>query len=71
MAKNANLNEAKTAKKDEFYTQLEDINAEMIHYEEQFKDKIVFMNCDDPTWSNFWRFFHLECQSQSSSPKLS
>lgn len=60
MAKNANLNEAKTAKKDEFYTQLEDINAEMIHYEEQFKDKIVFMNCDDPTWSNFWRFFHLE-----------
>ena len=53
MAKNANLNEAKTAKKDEFYTQLEDINAEMIHYEEQFKDKIVFMNCDDPTWSNF------------------
>ena len=60
MAKNANLNEAKTAKKDEFYTQLEDINAEMIHYEEQFKDKIVFMNCYDPTWSNFCRFFHLE-----------
>lgn len=57
---NEQLNNAKNAKKDEFYTQLEDINAEMIHYEEQFKGKTIFMNCDDPTWSNFWRFFHLE-----------
>ena len=54
------LKNAQTAKKDEFYTQLEDINAEMMHYEKQFKDKVVFMNCDDPTWSNFWRFFHIE-----------
>ena len=53
------LKNAQTAKKDEFYTQLEDINAEMMHYEKQFKDKVVFMNCDDPTWSNFWRFFHI------------
>jgi hypothetical protein len=57
---NGQLNNAKNAKKDEFYTQLEDINAEMMHYEEQFKGKTIFMNCDDPTWSNFWRFFHLE-----------
>lgn len=60
MAKNADLSNAKTAKKDEFYTQLEDINAEMVHYEDQFKGKTILMNCDDPTWSNFWRYFHLE-----------
>lgn len=57
---NAELSNARNAKKDEFYTQLEDINAEMVHYESQFKDKVVFMNCDDPTWSNFWRYFHME-----------
>ena len=60
MAKNADLSNAKNAKKDEFYTQLEDINAEMVHYENQFKGKTVLMNCDDPTWSNFWRYFHIE-----------
>lgn len=60
MAKNADLSNAKNAKKDEFYTQLEDINAEMVHYEKQFKGKTVLMNCDDPTWSNFWRYFHIE-----------
>ena len=61
MAKNADkLHAAKDAKNDEFYTQLEDINAEMVHYEKQFKGKTVLMNCDDPTWSNFWRYFHIE-----------
>lgn len=60
MARHADLLNAKNAKKDEFYTQLDDINAEMIHYESQFKDKIIFMNCDDPTSSNFWRYFHME-----------
>ena len=60
MAKNTDLSNAKNAKKDEFYTQLEDINAEMVHYEKQFKGKTVLMNCDDPTWSNFWRYFHIE-----------
>ncbi len=60
MARHADLLNAKNAKKDEFYTQLEDINAEMIHYEQQFKGKTVLMNCDDPTWSNFWRYFHIE-----------
>lgn len=60
MAKNSDLSKAKNAKKDEFYTQLEDINAEMVHYEKQFKGKTILMNCDDPTWSNFWRYFHME-----------
>lgn len=57
MAKNAELHKAKTAKKDEFYTQLTDIEKELQYYREHFKDKIVFCNCDDPEYSNFWHFF--------------
>lgn len=59
MAKNSNLHAAKAAKNDEFYTQLSDIEKELAHYKAHFKGKIVFCNCDDPTWSNFWRYFHL------------
>ena len=56
---NKNLNKANKAKKDEFYTQLSDIEKELGHYKEHFKDKIVFCNCDDPEESNFWRYFSL------------
>lgn len=56
---NANLMAARTAKNDEFYTRLEDINEEMNHYEDKFRDKVVFCNCDDPKWSNFWKYFHM------------
>lgn len=56
---NSNLNKAKIAKNDEFYTQLIDIENELMHYKHHFKDKIVFCNCDDPTWSAFWKYFHL------------
>lgn len=59
MAKNKNLHSAKVNKNDEFYTQLSDIENELKHYREHFKDKTVFCNCDDPEWSNFWRFFNL------------
>ena len=59
MAKNSNLHAAKAAKNDEFYTQLTDIEKEMSHYREHFKGKTIFCNCDDPTRSNFWRYFHL------------
>ena len=59
MAKNSSLHAAKDAKNDEFYTRLEDINEEMNHYEDKFRDKVVFCNCDDPTWSNFWKYFHM------------
>lgn len=54
---NTNLHAAKNAKNDEFYTQLTDIEKEVRHYKEQFKDKVVLCNCDDPEWSNFWMFF--------------
>ena len=57
---NEQLKNAKSVKNDEFYTRMEDINAELVHYEKYFQDKVVFMNCDDPTWSNFWRYFHIE-----------
>lgn len=56
---NANLHKAKDAKNDEFYTHISDIENELIHYKEHFKDKIVYCNCDDPTWSAFWKYFHL------------
>lgn len=58
-AKNAALNAAGKAKEDEFYTKISDIEKELRHYKEHFKDKIVFMNCDDPETSNFWQYFML------------
>lgn len=48
---------AKKSKKDEFYTQLSDIERELRHYKSQFKNKIVYCNCDDPYESNFFKFF--------------
>ncbi|MCQ2270285.1 MAG: adenine-specific methyltransferase EcoRI family protein [Bacteroidales bacterium] len=54
---NKNLNQAKNAKKDEFYTQLVDIENELKHYKEHFKDKVVLCNCDDPRVSNFFHYF--------------
>ena len=54
---NADLRAANKAKKDEFYTTYEDIQAEMNNYEDKFKDKIVLCNCDDPFESNFCKFF--------------
>lgn len=55
--KNANLHRAKSGKNDEFYTQLNDIENELRHYKEHFKDKVVFCNCDDPKQSNFFKYF--------------
>lgn len=53
------LENAKRNKADEFYTQLPDIEAEMRHYKEQFRGKVVFCNCDDPFESNFFKYFAL------------
>lgn len=57
MAKNTDLNKAAQAKKDEFYTQLTDIEKEMRYYREYFNGKTVFCNCDDPFESNFFKYF--------------
>ena len=59
MAANANLHKAKDAKNDEFYTQLTDISKELMHYKKHFDGKTVLCNCDDPTWSAFWKYFHM------------
>ena len=60
MAGNKNLNLAAKAKKDKFYTQLEDIENELRHYRDFFKGKIIFCNCDDPFESNFFKYFALK-----------
>lgn len=61
--KTSNLNAAKAAKNDEFYTQWADIEREMNAYvefdPEAFRDKVVLLPCDDPEWSNFAKFFAL------------
>ena len=54
---NKNLHNASKAKKDEFYTQLVDIENELKHYKDQFRGKVVFCNCDDPKESNFVKYF--------------
>lgn len=56
---NANLRKANKAKNDEFYTQLSDIEKELWHYKDHFKDKTIFCNCDDPEESNFFKYFAL------------
>ena len=56
---NKNLNAAKLAKKDEFYTQMPDIERELQHYWPHFRDKTVLCNCDDPYESNFFKYFAL------------
>lgn len=56
---NNQLSQAKKGKKDEFYTQLEDIEAELKHYRGHFAGKTVLCNCDDPRMSNFFYYFVL------------
>ena len=56
-AQNKNLQSAKSNKKDEFYTQLSDIEKELKHYKKHFKNKVVYCNCDDPRVSNFFHYF--------------
>ena len=61
MADNASLWAAKNAKNDEFYTQYNDIEAEMNAYVEYnpniFRGRTVLLPCDDPEWSNFTKYF--------------
>ena len=57
---NKQLTGAKKAKKDEFYTQLADIEVELKHYREHFKGKTVLCNCNDPRMSNFFYYFVLK-----------
>lgn len=56
-ATNKQLRKASKSKNDEFYTQRTDIEKELKHYKQHFKDKVVFCNCDDPRVSNFFHYF--------------
>ena len=56
---NSNFNKAKREKNDEFYTRLTDIENELCHYKDHFKNKIIYCNCDDPYRSNFVKYFAL------------
>ena len=58
-ADNTNLAKAKKEKNDEFYTRFEDIEAEVSKYKEYFKNKVVYLNCDNKEKSMFWKFFEL------------
>ena len=69
---NSNLNKAKGAKKDEFYTSLHDIEQELKHYKDFFRGKRIYCPCDDARWSNFWWYFvtnfnHLGLKSLDAS----
>lgn len=57
--KNSNLHQAKSAKNDEFYTQLTDIEKEMMYYKNFFKGKVVLCNCNDMVHTNFAKYFSL------------
>jgi len=57
VASNKTLSARNNAALDEWYTQLVDIEAELLHYRDQFKGKVVFCNCDDPYESNFFKYF--------------
>ncbi|MBR2131714.1 MAG: modification methylase, partial [Oscillospiraceae bacterium] len=61
--KSKDLQISRQAKKDEFYTQLIDIEKELRHYKAFFKDKVVFCNCDDPYESNFFKYFAMNFNS--------
>ena len=57
MGRSLNLNSAKQARFDEFYTLEEDVAAELKHYGPHFENQVVYLNCDDPKHSAFWKYF--------------
>lgn len=57
MPQNRPLHQASRQKKDEFYTQLSDIEKELKHYKQHFRNKVVYCNCDDPWVSKFFHYF--------------
>ena len=58
MSKHANLDKAKQAKNDEFYTHISDIDNELKHYKDILAGKTIYCNCDNPTKSNFVKWFY-------------
>ena len=50
------MRRAQRNKSDEFWTRLEDVEAELAHYPGAFRGTTVYLNCDDPS-SAFWKYF--------------
>ena len=63
MSAKRNLDTAKAKKKNEFYTQLSDIENELKYYRGHFRGKVVYCNCDDPRVSNFFLYFSRKFRS--------
>lgn len=55
--KNKKMNIAKKKRDDEFYTTMETIENELPYYNDKLEGKVIYMNCDDPNYSNFWIYF--------------
>ena len=68
MTRTRELSAAKRAKKDEFYTDLDDIAEEVKHYRDHFRGKVVLCNCDDPRVSNFFHYFSHNMEADHVTP---
>ncbi len=55
--KNHSLLKAKNNKNDEFYTQYADIERELEHYQAFLSGKTIYLPCDNPYYSQFFRYF--------------
>lgn len=55
--KNEKLNKAKINRNDEFYTKYEDISDFVKTYKNDFENKVIYCNCDDPRISKIYEFF--------------
>lgn len=55
--RSSNLKRSRSAKRDEFYTRLEDVERELNYYIEQFEGKVIYLNCDNPESSAYWKYF--------------
>lgn len=42
---------------DEYYTLYEDIEKEVVKYKDSIQGKTIYMPCDNPSTSNFWKYF--------------
>lgn len=56
---NVIIKQSKQRKDDEYYTRYEDIEKQIELYKNELKNKIIYMNCDNPNFSNFWKYFHV------------
>ena len=61
--RSSDLHKAKQNKKDDFYTQLTDIEKELKYYKNELAGSTIYCNCDDPKISNFFHYFSYNFES--------